>query len=68
MHVYVVDYMCSGELQTFANKDQLCAIPKNHVYVICVVSVNIQQIIGDETDGMVLTHRCVETRCFPDVL
>ena len=52
----------------FANKDQLCATPKNHVYVIYVVSVNIQQIIGDETDEMVLTHRCVETRCFPDVL
>ena len=34
----------------------------------CVVSVNIQQIIGDETDGVVLTHRCVETICFPDVL
>ena len=39
----------------------------NVICVICVVSVNIQQN-GDETNGMVLTHRCVETRCFPDVL
>ena len=54
-------------MHAFANKDQLCATPKNHVYVICVVSVNIQQIIGDETDGMV-QNRCVETRCFQDIL
>ena len=42
--------------------------PLRTTCMLYVVSVNIQQIIGDETDGMVLTHPCVETRCFPDVL
>ena len=52
MHVYVVDYVCSDTCSVAnylssntcdCNKDQLCATPKNHVYVIFVVSLNIQQ-------------------------